>query len=246
MLYNARKQFEQPLPTHLPPSPINAQITNDSSQSASSDTDLVENLFESIENIGTEAQAITESLSNELSNPNQDLNTEPGNVRDEQQRDVDESLSLSDYSIANEVSEEKFVLPNVELCDADSEAIDNVFNESKCLSLSDSTNIEEEQPFFDEGVLKMKKIYDSDCEMIYPVGVKLVPKDNLYEIKKNDILSDNIPFKQNVSKCFFCLIFRFLMVHSLVEFSQGNKITGKSGQWIEAIEFIRQTRKCCI
>lgn len=53
--------------------------------------------------------------------------------------------------------------------------------------------------FEEEGVLKIKRVYGDDCEMIYEHGVKLMPKDPLYCVKLNDPISMNIPYKENVS-----------------------------------------------
>lgn len=43
------------------------------------------------------------------------------------------------------------------------------------------------------------KVFDNDLQMIYIYGEKPMPRQPLYQVKLNDPISENIPFKENVS-----------------------------------------------
>lgn len=47
--------------------------------------------------------------------------------------------------------------------------------------------------------IEVTRTLSSDCEFSYIWGESLMPKQSVYEVKLNDIISDNIPFRQDVS-----------------------------------------------
>lgn len=108
-------------------------------------------------------------------------------------------------------SEEKTIMPNIEMGEVKSNAIDAVFGDELTgeNDLNGSIDISHHLPEIslspgesvirENGVLKVTKKYDEDCEITYIYGVKLTPKIPLFEIKVNDPISMNIPFKENVS-----------------------------------------------
>lgn len=107
--------------------------------------------------------------------------------------------------------EEKTIMPNVELGLADSNVIEAVFDSDDYNNdVSSSSNINRhtleslqlpagETAFYDDdGILKIKKVHSNDCESVHIYGKELKPKIPAFEVKVNDIISENIPFKENV------------------------------------------------
>lgn len=181
--YNTRRNFDTPLPEILPPLSSNVQSTSGPGQSFAEETsaDQPENET-SIDPVDSQSSDRIESDSE---------------VLQEEQALVEPANSES-----NDIDEMKCVMPNVDLDEADSMAILDVFNDESV----DDVHVDEapdlhlvETTFEEGGVLKIKRVYDEDCEMIYPHGVKLMPKPPLYSVKSNDPISMNIPYKENVS-----------------------------------------------
>lgn len=128
-----------------------------------------------------------------------------------------EHTSMRPNEPVNQNSEVKDIMPNVEMGEEEFLAIENVFNDN-CDDGSLSDAIDEnsihsentvqqvpqihlspgERAFLDGGILKVTKKYPG-CEITYTYGEKFAPKVPMFEVKLNDIISMNIPFKENVS-----------------------------------------------
>lgn len=141
------------------------------------------------------------------------------------QHEVDATIEFTGESSSQALGEVKSTMPYVEMGEEDSIAIERLFGDDDSEdSLIDSTTTEEsssgleniDQPipnitlgpgetaFWHDGILKVKKTYEKDCEIIYTYGEKLAPKVPVFEIKMNDVISMNIPFKEDVSiRCVF-------------------------------------------
>lgn len=50
----------------------------------------------------------------------------------------------------------------------------------------------------ENGKVEITRTVDSDCELSYIWGETPIPKPQFYEVKLNDIISGNIPFRQDV------------------------------------------------
>lgn len=116
----------------------------------------------------------------------------------------------------------------------DSSAIDAVFNsQSDGNSSSASSDSHPQIPttlnlapnqiaFYDRSVLKIKTTYDDDCEFVHTYGTPFKPKILAFETKLNDIISENIPFKNNVriklniDQQYFQFYLSLLLIFSLV------------------------------
>lgn len=192
--YSTRRQSDGSTPPTSPtPSdrsdsePINSVTTNSSQPEAES-----YNLNES--NLATQINSQTVAE----------------NSNDETQIEFDVGAIDSVASTNQNSSEVKNIMPDVELGEEESFAIESVFDSAHDdANSSDSENTAQQTPevnlapgettFYDGCVLKVKKKYGRDCEITYTYGEKLAPKVPVFEIKVNDPISMNIPFKENVS-----------------------------------------------
>lgn len=117
----------------------------------------------------------------------------------------------SDQSEQSSNQEVKNVMPEVHIPPEDSDAIDAMFDSD---SNSDGGGYDansdiqtgavasNETTFYEDGVLKVRTKYDEDCEYVIVYGTNPQPKIPEYQVKLNDIISGNIPFKENVSMFF--------------------------------------------
>lgn len=198
VLYNVRKQFKVQLPSVL----LNNQNTNNS-----------HSLIDRRPN-GIPVEDEPETQAEPIAGPSVDHDISLNENSNEFQEEQESESSVGSYV----ADEEKCVMPIIELNETDSMAISNVFDEEQMDGAQDN-DTEYEVPvlastattFQDGGVLKVKRVYADDCEMIYPLGVKLMPRDPLYQVKVNDPISLHIPYKENVSsfKAAFKQIFIF-------------------------------------
>lgn len=192
--YSARRQSDESTPPTSPtPSdrsdsePINSVTTNSSQPEVESF-----NLNES--NLATQINSQTFAE----------------NSSDETQIEFDGTAIDSVESTNQNSNEVKNIMPDIEMGEEESFAIESVFDSaSDDGNSSDSENTDQQAPevnlalgetaFWDGCVLKVRKKFDRDCEITYTFGEKFVPKVLVFEIKVNDLISMNIPFKENVS-----------------------------------------------
>lgn len=130
----------------------------------------------------------------------------------------------------------KNVFPPVELNDIDSAAMDNLFNNSIDDDLVDTVAAEnsgrtdinqlhdlnlasnERAALNEKGQIEITRVSDDDCAITYIHGETLVPKNPLFEVKVNDLLTGNIPFKENVREKNYAQSFQFNQYISLFMF----------------------------
>lgn len=118
--------------------------------------------------------------------------------------DIDERENQSISSRETIPTDNKDPLATVILEQNEVNAFDMIFDDNTTDDDShvDSTN--EMIVFSPGGTKRTTKRIDSDCEMTYIVdGNSFKPYPAGYQIKINDILTENIPFKENASICDF-------------------------------------------
>lgn len=157
---------------------------------------------------GLSNQTFNENGDNEPSQPNAtDFDfDEIIDSRSEQNEQAGMSLTDSDNSstenaVINSRPDIKNELEVVQMDAVDELAISSIFNSNETASgisnlvLEDCETAEEKN-----GKIMVTKKIGDDCEMVYIYGE--VPKAllPLYQIKINDVISGNIPFKENVRK----------------------------------------------
>lgn len=87
-----------------------------------------------------------------------------------------------------------------------------------------------EKAEFRDGKIIVTKLVDNDLEMMYTYGEKPNALQPLYQVKLNDAVSENIPFKENVCADIFGLIidvlihFNFLCWLVLTQYNRDEKI----------------------
>lgn len=137
------------------------------------------------------------------------------NTNDESESAIDDSITPNDI---------KDPLEAVVLNESEIAVYDDIFNES---SSSDQLNEKSSQSACDThgqtneiintspgGTKRVTKVYGNDCEMSYEFGTDAFkPQPPGYQVKLNDLLSDNIPFKENVRlfNSFECIKNSFFM-----------------------------------
>lgn len=110
-------------------------------------------------------------------------------------------------STANGVEDMKYSLPTVQMDSGDEMAINSLFDESsgnESFELNESSGpnglvLGENETAEKKGdTYEITRILGNGLAMIYTYGEKLNALQPLYQIKVNDIISENIPFKENV------------------------------------------------
>lgn len=104
-------------------------------------------------------------------------------------------------------------LENVALNTSETAAVNDIFDET---NNNIQTNTEHQQVAGEYifvspgGTSKVIRVVDEDCEFVFEMGSDpFKPTEIGYQVKLNDPLSGNIPFKENVS-CFFRFFHVFL------------------------------------
>lgn len=204
VLYNNRKQFEKSLPS-LPPNYQNTSHSNS----------LVDTNDISFENDPQTEPIVPANDDNMDRNENSDL------LHDEQEPEMETSYaeSLPVNAESNDGDEVKVNMQNVRLDDADLLAVSNFFNDEQLNN--DRKNTDEScfnpnvTTFTEEGVLKIRKVIDDECEMVCNFGEKITPFIG-FDVKTNDAVSLNIPFKENVR--LFELVFQKIVLFIKINF----------------------------
>lgn len=205
--YSSRRQSDEQTPPTSPThnsEPMRDRAETNASQSRESEPLNSNHLEQSLQ---------TDSHEIQIDNSTQDSS-------DQTQNDVD---NISTHSHESTNSSIKSIMPNVVLGEEEFSAIESVFghdydndnaNDSPSAHSSTPGTPEpgnagqmvpdvilgpDETAFWNGGVLKVTKKYDGDCEITYTYGEKITPKRPAFEIKVNDSISMNIPFKENVS-----------------------------------------------
>lgn len=205
ILYNVQKQFEKP----LPPMPSNYQNANRLSTDPQFEPIAGPSTAHNTAHNENPGVASTDSIAcnfvlieprpSIIHNTPRSINSDI--VHEEPEQEMQDSLNQStDESLP--FDEEKYIMPNVELDDTDLLGISHVFhdeqtNDQQARICTPESN-DNESMFLENGVMKIKKVVDDDCEMVYTYGTKITPYVG-FEVKLNDPVSMNIPFKENVS-----------------------------------------------
>lgn len=168
-LYNPARELEAPVP---PTSPTN-EIVN-------------------VDVIYDQLQEVTEQ--NECNEPNDEQAHEPDEQELGEQNDYNEPSDGLIHEQNEEIAtKSEFPLLNIVLNESDALAVDEVFGDD------DEVQVTEETTFYENGVLKVLRKYDS-LEMIYTHGENPVPMPpERFVVKQNDVISRNCPFEENVS-----------------------------------------------
>lgn len=136
-----------------------------------------------------------DNVSVENENLNEYANAEPNDFQNTERGDE-----------AND-NKPQLPLPNVVLNESDSLAVDNMFDDDNEEEVTEANeeiaNIglqPNETTYYENGALKVTRTYGDDLEMTYTYGEQTLPlPPPRYEIKRNDIISKNYPFEENVS-----------------------------------------------
>lgn len=164
-----------------------------------------------------EPQPIEEIMLNELAYKEIEPN-------DEVEVDAHEQIEQNAHQAEED---DKFNLLEVNISDIDAQAVAGLFQPATNASVENvvvNSVPEEIEPiastsglnnrrakaitFIDsDGKLKVNELFDGDCEIIYTIGEKLIAMPPLYQTKQNDIISENIPFREYVSASLLCLFF---------------------------------------
>lgn len=170
VLYSPRKRREK----SLSPLPSISETTNRSDSFDDRATNVVSTVTEpQIEPTADEQIAQHESIDRNLYSIEENFPSEFG----------ESSAELSANSGLDDVIDQKPTMPNIVVDEIDSFAILDIMGDH-------TENIRDE--------CETENIGD-DCEMIVPFGVNFKPKVDQYQTKMNDPISENIPFKENVS-----------------------------------------------
>lgn len=114
---------------------------------------------------------------------------------------------ISAFDVAEDV---KDPLSMINLAAPESAAFDNIFDDTDDDELEVNTSQQSEHEVEQStdithtspgGTERTTKILDDDLEITYEVGAVVLPMNPGIQVKSNDILSKNIPFKENVSIC---------------------------------------------
>lgn len=182
-VYNARRVFEAPVPRTSPPL----------LPTASSEAPELE--FE-IENV-----SVQNENDDQIDNQNEE----------EEQNERNQPCDQQNTEQTQEENETKPQLSNIVLDASDSMVIDNMFDhESEGDENRQVTDANEEttgirlQPnettFYEDGVLKVTRKYSDGLELTYIYGEDISPyPPPRFVMKRNDIISKNNPFEENVS-----------------------------------------------
>lgn len=217
--YNHSRQFEKPIPSLRPPVVDDDASADNQAQNEEANINAVffdeQNIehFDDSMNINTsntngtatengravddnllqnESQIINESTIVNAQDANQSVNANEGATADEEQ-----NLAQNVETVNPET---KFILQTVQMDAADELAIASLLQPS-AVELLGAIVLEENETADVKGdkVIITKRI-DTDCEMIYTYGETPNPLAEHYKTKINDLISGNIPFKENVRK----------------------------------------------
>lgn len=133
-----------------------------------------------------------------------------GGVSDEYRETVegDESGSDDNFSdmlnLHQEQTETKDPLADVRLDTREAAVFGSIFDGNE------QSRLEESVIHSPDGTAKIKRVIDDDCEMTFEMDREVFkPVELGYQVKLNDLLSLNIPFKENVSSAIYICIYLF-------------------------------------
>lgn len=132
-----------------------------------------------------------QSLENDDEYNDSDMNVQDAFVTSTVDEQSNQSVSSQVASTSND---NKDPLPVVVLDEREENVFDDIFGED------DTVSSIEKITFSPGGTKRATTVFDGDCEMTYSVDANAFePNPTGFQMKSNDILSGNMPFKQNVS-----------------------------------------------
>lgn len=221
--YSARRQSDEPTPPTSPNDRSDAEPDYLQNPTGTNSIQLQETAPHNLNDFNWDQAAQTDSREIETENfaENSSNETPIGIQTETVAENSNEQVHIEVDSTSTtqaESSEAKNIMPNIEMGEEESFAIESVFNgdyddENESMNMDSNASDSEdtdlpasqvnlapgESAFWDNGVLKVKRMYDRDCEITYTYGEKVAPKVPEFEVKLNDPISLNIPFKENVS-----------------------------------------------
>lgn len=172
----------------------NVQSSNDSSLDDNLSNNAIANVgttivdeqndFESDVRNDTEADALQQDTSNDEDSTSGELQRNDG-------IDVKHGLGTVDINAEDENAINDLLLREEEADENNEQA-----NANRIAAISLGCN---EKAEMEDGKIIVTKILDNSLEMKYTYGEELKPRDPLYTIKMNDVISGNLPFKENVN-----------------------------------------------
>lgn len=176
-LYNASREFEAPIPRTSP--------TNETSDLGIDNVSVENENLSDEQNVGRNEDEVEQEEA--YVEPNDFQNTEHGDE-------------------AND-NKPQLPLPNVVLNESDTLAVNDLFDDDNEEEVTEANeeiaNIglqPNETTYYENGTLKVTRTYGDDLEMTYTYGEDTLPLlPPRYGIKRNDIISKNYPFEENVS-----------------------------------------------
>lgn len=115
------------------------------------------------------------------------------NVMDDEPVNHNESETEEEFILHQSPTETKEPLADVQLDEHEAAVFGSIFDENE------QSQFEESVIYSPGGTARVKRIIDDDCELIFEVDRVIKPMDMGYQVKICDALSENIPFKENVS-----------------------------------------------
>lgn len=217
-VYNAKRLVEQPIPS-LEPEEFDAENTLSNVENLpekSQSVDEIENAIETTvhnESSSTES-AVHDDTQTELnSSQTNEMLCEPSQLDDDENNHEIEEYNRNETP-STHLDNVKNSFTPVQVDNDESLAIDGLFNASENIGSNDaidansdvSPSLEnvilsanETASINSKGQVVVTRIVDKDVECVYIYGERPVPLAPFYHIKLNDLVSGNIPFKENVS-----------------------------------------------
>lgn len=189
------------------------QSRGNGSQKNAEEYGSTKNELENIDNVLNETDEGQDEQNHdetELANMESASNVSNGSLNlqnlNENESSDEENTTNGNASILHEGdSDEKHPLGIVQLDAIEAAAFDDLFDEStqENSTTDQPLSLGSETIFYSPGGTKRAtKIIDEDCEFTYELGIDDIfkPVRMGYQVKLNDLLSENIPFQENVSK----------------------------------------------
>lgn len=194
-------QTNRTVDEQLEPQDLPIAEPNSSHRSSECFSDQLTEDESSVQNETSVENLVDQGIENELGNSNQ-----TNSIMDQQLEPVVDG-AVTETEIENDEAKNSFV---VQMADDDSFAIDGLFSDSDRRNVDDDglvspslANIRlaanQTAAINSKGQIEITEIIDANltCKFIY--GKRLIPLAPFYNVKIGDLVSGDIPFKENVS-----------------------------------------------
>lgn len=133
---------------------------------------------------------------NELTMEDEGLSENAHNSDESDEEQIVNNSENDQHELFDTDTDEKEPLPDVQLNARETDVFNSVFDESE----HEQSQCEESLIHSPGGTARMQQMIGDDCEMIFEIDREVFkPLDMGYQVKLNDLLSENIPFQENVS-----------------------------------------------